>query len=73
LPYKWGAKMPKCEICNKKVTVVYKCNECGSNFCEKCGKKEKLSCNDCVEYEEQSQGSYKLEQEIEMSSEDAGE
>jgi hypothetical protein len=65
--------MPKCEICSKKVKTAFKCNECGANFCEHCGDKDKLSCKDCVDYEGESQGSYKLEQEIELSSEDAGE
>jgi predicted nucleic acid binding AN1-type Zn finger protein len=62
--------MPVCEICGKKVKIVFKCNECGSSFCEKCGNKTRLLCQDCSEYEEQSQGSYKLEQEIEVGAED---
>lgn len=60
--------MPVCEICNKKQKVVFKCNECGSGFCEKCGDKTRLLCEDCVEYEDRSQGSYKLEQELEVGS-----
>lgn len=58
--------MPVCELCKKKVKVTYKCKACSTRFCEKCGDKDKLSCEDCLEYEEGAQGRYKLEQEMEI-------
>lgn len=59
--------MPKCEVCNKKVKIVYSCQECGTKFCEKCGDKNKQMCGDCKGYESEVQGSYRLEQqEIDM-------
>lgn len=57
--------MPKCEICEKKFKVVYKCKNCGIAFCQKCGKKDKELCIDCAAYDEAG-GEYKLEQEISM-------
>ena len=62
--------MPKCEICNKNVKTTFKCNECGSGFCEKCGEKDRLLCEDCADYEEQSKGSYKVAQDIEIGDSD---
>jgi len=61
--------MPVCEICKKKVKVVYKCKECGAKFCEKCGSKEKEMCEDCLEYEEEILSGYKPEQEVEIEME----
>ncbi len=57
--------MPVCELCGKKVKVVYKCKACGARFCENCGDKNRLLCDDCIEYEEGAQGKYRLEQDIE--------
>jgi hypothetical protein len=58
--------MAKCEICTKKVKTTYTCNECGSKFCDKCGDKTKLMCQDCIAYEEELHKGYKPEQEIEV-------
>lgn len=60
--------MPVCEMCKKKQKKVFKCKECGSAYCEKCGNKDRELCEDCEAYEEATQGSYKLEQEIEVGS-----
>ena len=58
--------MPTCEVCKKKFKVVYKCKECGIQFCTKCGKKERELCVDCAAYEDDAKGGYKLEQEASM-------
>lgn len=58
--------MPVCEICRKKVKEVFKCKECGTRFCKKCGDPARLLCKDCIEYEENVMGQYRPEQEIEI-------
>ena len=62
--------MAKCEICNKKVKATYACNECGSKYCEKCGDKKRLLCQDCIAYEEEMQGGYKPEHHVEVDIDD---
>jgi hypothetical protein len=62
--------MSKCEICGNKAKITYTCNGCGAKFCEKCGDHKKLTCQDCIGYDEESKGGYKPEQEIEIEIED---
>ena len=62
--------MAKCEICSKTVKTVYSCDECGARFCENCGDKNKLMCQDCLAYEESLKSGYRPEQEIEVEVDD---
>jgi len=41
--------MPECEICGDDVTNVYKCKNCGIQFCPDCGSVEEKLCVDCQE------------------------
>lgn len=58
--------MPKCELCEKKVKTTYKCTECGTRFCEKCGEKERNVCEDCIDYANGAMGQYKPDQKVEI-------
>lgn len=62
--------MAKCEICGKTVKTTFQCDDCGCRFCDACGNTKRLLCQDCINYEEETHGGYKPEQQIEIDVED---
>ena len=43
--------MPECGICEEEAEKLYKCTECGTDFCQYCGSVSKLLCDYCLEEE----------------------
>ena len=62
--------MSVCQICEKKAKTSYKCKDCGSRYCSKCGDNERDLCEDCAAYGDGAMGGYRPEQEIAIGSVD---
>lgn len=48
--------MPKCELCGENEEKLYRCETCGTMFCEYCGVVEDRICLNCMvdlDYEEE--------------------
>ena len=43
--------MPVCTICEEVVDKVYRCADCGIDFCKDCGDPRNSLCTICMSYE----------------------
>ena len=46
----------KCELCDGDFDSVERCGVCETKFCKNCGDVNRNLCNDCIEFDDASDG-----------------